>query len=114
MLKTFLALAISLASLPGVAIAQDIRAGKRVTVNSDWHAKHGGPYSPKVVACKSSSGLCLHDTSFSPPDIPMEKSKGGYQVVFKSYGVIYLFRPKGKGTFHDMKGKKTGTFEWSQ
>ncbi len=47
------------------AMAQDISAGSRVTVNSDWHSKNGGPYSPKIVSCKSCSrisGSCIYST----------------------------------------------------
>lgn len=104
---------VAISAVP--ASAQDIKAGSRVTVNSDWHATHGGPYSPKIVACDTAdSGLCLRDTTTSPANKPMTKTKAGLQVVFKQYGVIYLFRPKGKGTFHDMKGKETGKFVWEQ
>lgn len=34
----------------------------------------------------------------------MTKTKSGLKVVFKGFGVVYLFRPGGKGTFHDMNG----------
>ena len=96
------------------AIAQDIQAGSRITVTSDWHAKNGGPYSPKIVKCGSNSGLCLRDTNSTPANNPLVKTKHGLQVVFKGFGVVYLFRAGGKGTFHDMSGKQTGTFAWSQ
>ena len=44
----------------------------------------------------------------------MTKTKYGLQVVFKDFGVVYLFKSGGKGTFHDMSGKQTGKFTWSQ
>jgi len=96
------------------ALAQDIAAGSRVTVTSDWHSQNGGPYSPKIVSCISNSDLCLRDTNTSPVNNPMTKIKNGLQVVFKEFGVVYLFRSGGKGTFHDMSGKQTGKFSWSQ
>ena len=108
------AIFILLAAFSAPAIAQEIEAGSRVTVNSDWHSQNGGPYSPKIVSCKSNSGLCLRDTSSSPADKPMTKTKSGLQVVFKDFGVVYLFKSGGKGTFHDMNGKQTGKFKWSQ
>lgn len=108
------AVSVAIAAMGSAANAQDIKAGARITVNSDWHSKNGGPYSPKIVSCKSKSGLCLRDTNTSPANNPMTKTKGGLQVVFKDFGVVYLFRPDGKGTFHDMSGKQTGKFTWSQ
>lgn len=101
-------------ALPGLAAAQDISAGKRVTVTSDWHAKNGGPYSPQIVSCKSSSGLCLRDTNMKPNDTAMQKTKHGLQVAFPKFDVIYLFMPKGNGRFYDMSGKQTGKFTWTQ
>lgn len=111
---TFVGIAVALMTSVSSASAQDIVEGSRVTVTSDWHSKNGGPYSPKIVSCNSNSGLCLRDTNTSPANNPMTETKYGLQVVFKDFGVIYLFRPDGKGTFHDMSGKKTGTFAWSQ
>ncbi|MCW8843039.1 MAG: hypothetical protein OQK00_06450 [Rhodobacteraceae bacterium] len=108
------ALLCVLLTTASVVTAQEITAGSRVTITSDWHKKNGGPYSPKIVSCKSNSGLCLRDTTTSPANKPMTKTKSGLQVAFKSYGVIYLFRAGGKGTFHDMKGKQTGKFSWKQ
>ena len=108
------ALSISIVTFIAPAMAQDINAGSPVTVNSDWHSKNGGPYSPKIVSCKSSSRLCLRDDNTSPANNPMTKTKNGLQVVFKDFDIVYLFRPGGKGTFHNMKGKQTGKFTWSQ
>jgi len=96
------------------AFAQDIVPGSRVTVTSDWHSRNGGPYSPKIVSCHSDSGLCLRDINTSPTNNPMTKTDNGLQVVFRSFGVVYLFRSGGKGTFHDMSGKQIGSFSWSQ
>ncbi|AVO37342.2 hypothetical protein [Pukyongiella litopenaei] len=96
------------------AAAQEIAAGSRITVTSDWHSKNGGPYSPEIVSCSSNSGLCLRDTNTSPANNPMTKTKNSLQVVFKDFGVVYLFRSGGKGTFHDMNGKQTGKFRWTQ
>lgn len=96
------------------AVAQDISPGSRVTINSDWHDKNGGPYSPQIVSCNSNSGMCLRDTRTNPANKPMSKSTHGLQVSFKDFGVVYLFRPGGKGSFHDMSGKQTGTFSWTQ
>ncbi|MXU65966.1 hypothetical protein [Oceanomicrobium pacificus] len=101
-------------SVPFAGIAQDIKPGTRITVTSDWHAKNGGPYSPNIVSCNSNSGLCLKDTGTSAQVNAMTKTAKGLQVVFKDYGVVYMFRPGGKGTFHDMNGKQTGTFAWVQ
>lgn len=106
-----------LAGLMGVSAplaAQDIAAGSRITVTSDWHSKNGGPYRPTVSSCNSNSGLCLVDANTSPSQNLMIKTGSGLQVVFKDFGVVYLFRPNGKGSFHDMSGKKTGDFAWSQ
>tara|TARA_B110000908_G_C9833031_1_gene262192 strand:+ start:216 stop:350 length:135 start_codon:yes stop_codon:yes gene_type:complete len=44
----------------------------------------------------------------------MTKTKSGLQVVFKDFGAVYLFKPGGKRTFHDMNSKQTGKFKWSQ
>ncbi|WP_010442465.1 hypothetical protein [Ruegeria conchae] len=44
----------------------------------------------------------------------MTKTKSGLQVVFSDFGVVYMFKPDGKGTFHDMSGKQTGKFKWTQ
>jgi len=114
MRKFSVGFAIILSTFTTPALAQDIAAGSRVTISSDWHSKNGGPYSPNIVSCKSNSGLCLRDTNTSPANNPMTKTKNGLQVVFKDIGVVYLFRPRGKGTFHDMNGKQTGKFTWSQ
>lgn len=114
MKKVFVGIAITLLTSMSPALAQDIAAGSRLTVTSDWHSKNGGPYSPQIVSCKSNSGLCLRDTNTSPANNPMTKTKNGLQVVFKEFGVVYLFKPSGKGTFHDMNGKQTGKFKWSQ
>ncbi|SMO78999.1 hypothetical protein SAMN06265380_10987 [Ruegeria faecimaris] len=114
MKKVFVGIAITLLTSMSPALAQDIAAGSRLTVTSDWHSKNGGPYSPQIVSCKSNSGLCLRDTNTSPVNNPMTKTKNGLQVVFKEFGVVYLFKPSGKGTFHDMNGKQTGKFKWSQ
>lgn len=114
MRKWLTGIAISLFAFSAPSLAQDIMAGSRITVTSDWHAKNGGPYRPKVVSCKSNSGLCLRDTNTSPANNPMIKTANGLQVVFKDFSVVYLFRPDGKGTFHDMSGKQTGKFAWSQ
>lgn len=73
-----------------------------------------GPYSPRIVSCNSSSGMCLRDTRSAPANKPMTKTENGLQVVFKGQGIVYMFRPGGKGTFHGMNGKQTGTFTWSQ
>jgi hypothetical protein len=108
------ALSMSVLTMVAPAMAQEISAGSRITINSDWHDKNGGPYSPNIVSCKSNSGLCLRDTNTSPSNNPMIKTKSGLQVVFKKFGVVYLFRPSGKGTFHDLSGKQTGKFTWSQ
>ena len=108
---TIIALVACLAS---PAVAQDIAAGKRITVNSDWHAQNGGPYSPRIVSCDSNSGLCLKDTNLNPPLTPMTKTGAGLQVVFSQFNVVYMFRSGGKGTFHDMSGKQTGRFTWTQ
>ncbi|WP_298570941.1 hypothetical protein [uncultured Aliiroseovarius sp.] len=114
MKKITVCAAMLLTTLATPALAQDISAGSRITITSDWHSKNGGPYSPNVVSCKSNSGLCLHDTNASPANSPMTKTKNGLQVVYKNFGVIYVFRAGGKGTFHDMSGKQTGKFKWSQ
>jgi len=114
MRKLLFVLAISTMTFASQSWAQEIKSGSRVTVTSDWHAKNGGPYSPKIVSCNSNSGLCLRDTSTSPANKPMTQTKSGMQVTFKDFGVIYLFQSGGKGSFHDMNGKKTGDFKWSQ
>lgn len=114
MRSILVAMSISIVALAAPAMAQEIKAGSRVTVNSDWHSKNGGPYSPRIVSCKSSSGLCLRDTNTSPANNPMTKTKSGLQVVFEKFGVVYVFKPGGQGTFHDMSGKQTGKFTWSQ
>lgn len=106
--------AVSTLTFASQSVAQDIKSGSRVTVTSEWHAQNGGPYSPKIVPCNSNSGLCLRDTSSSPANKPMTQTKSGLQVTFKDFGVIYLFQPGGKGSFHDMNGKKTGDFVWTQ
>ena len=114
MKNTLLVASALLISLSAPTFAQEIKAGSRITVNSDWHAQNGGPYKPKIVSCNSNSGMCLRDTNTKPANNPMTKTKSGLQVVFKSFGVVYLFGPGGKGSFHDMSGKKTGNFTWSQ
>lgn len=114
MRRTLSAFLISSAAFITPAIAQDMNSGSRVTVESDWHDRNGGPYSPKVVPCNSNSGMCLRDTRSSPANTPMIKTTNGLQVIYKSQGVVYLFRSGGKGTFHDMSGKQIGTFSWSQ
>ena len=114
MRKLLTGIAISFFAIISPVVAQDIKARSRITVISDWHSKNGGPYSPTIVSCNSNSGLCLRDTNTSPANNPMVKTKNGMQVVFKNFGVVYLFRPGGNGTFHDMSGKQTGTFKWSQ
>lgn len=96
------------------AFAQDLRTGSRVTVNSDWHDQNGGPYSPKIVKCNSNSGMCLRDTSTSPANKPLTKTKHGMQVTFPGFGITYLFKSGGKGNFYDKNGKKVGAFTWAQ
>ena len=100
--------------LASPAVAQDIKAGSRVTITSDWHDANGGPYSPGVVSCTAKSGLCLNDNRLSPATRQMVQGNSGLQVSYPEFGVIYLFQKNGKGRFFDMKGKPTGHFSWRQ
>ncbi|OWU83326.1 hypothetical protein ATO6_19545 [Oceanicola sp. 22II-s10i] len=113
-MKSGFIVACAMIGLAGPLAAQDVAAGKPLTFRSDWHDRNGGPYSPMVVACKSSSGLCLRDARMTPRDTQMQKTAHGLQVTYRAFGVIYLVQPGGKGTFYDLKGKPTGSFRWSQ
>ncbi|MEQ8403306.1 MAG: hypothetical protein RIB53_14795 [Roseitalea porphyridii] len=98
----------------GAVLAQDIRAGSRITISSEWHDANGGPYSPQVVSCGSDSGLCVRDTRLSPPEQPMTRTGSGLQVAFRDAGVIYLFESGGAGRFYNLQGEPVGVFRWSQ
>lgn len=110
----FLAVAALLSVSAVPVAAQQISAGERITIRSDWHDANGGPYSPKIVTCSANSGKCLRDTRLSPVNRPMQEVKGGLQVNYPEFDVIYLFQKGGKGSFFDMQGKPTGDFTWSQ
>ena len=94
----------------GAALAQDMVAGAPVTVTSAWHEANGGPYTVQIVTCGSSSGLCARDRTYEPEDVHIAKTDDGLRAVYKSVNVVYLFRPGGQGTFHDLTGKQLGTF----
>src|SRR6056297_1961682 len=114
MLRLFIAAFLPALAMVSPAMAQDIKAGSRVTITSDWHDQNGGPYRPNIVSCNSDSGLCLLDTNTSSSNNPRTLTGQGLQVVFKQFGVVYLFRVNGQGTFHDLSDKQTGKFTWSQ
>lgn len=107
-------LTVSLVGIGSNALAQEISEGSRITITSDWHDANGGPYSPRVVSCSSDSGLCLRDSRLSPADRAMQKTGNGLQVSYQEFGIIYLFRSGGAGTFFNMNGEQVGTFNWTQ
>lgn len=98
----------------GEGIAQNIQAGSRITITSDWHEANGGPYSPLIVSCNANSGMCLRDTRVDPANSPMIRTDYGLQVSFADWGITYLFRSGGEGLFFDANGNQTGNFFWKQ
>lgn len=95
-------------------LAQDISAGSRVTIFSDWHDANGGPYSPNVVECPSSSGLCLRDKRLTPPERHLIQIDGGLQITYREFETIYIFQEGGRGKFFNLDGQPVGQFTWSQ
>lgn len=107
---------LTLASL-GLAVcvaapvySQDINPGSRVLIQAEGRED----YTPNIVTCDSSSGLCLRDTRSEPANKPMMRTDHGLQVDFPAWGVIYLFRAGGNGLVFDMDGNQIGPFSWSQ
>ena len=105
----------TLAVLAPIPLAAEIlRSGARVTITSEWHAANGGPYAPRIVACSAPSGQCLKDTRLTPQIRAVTVTDSGARIAFPEFGVHYLFRPGGAGSFLDKAGKPAGAFNWSQ
>lgn len=100
-------------SLPmSPALAQDVRPGTHIVITSDLTAEHGGPSDPEIVSCSAASGLCLRDDNTAHEDSPITQTESGLQAVTRYSGVVYLFRPGGRGTLHNLTGRQIGEFIW--
>lgn len=90
--------------------AQELMPGSRVLIKSEGRED----YSPRIVDCSSATGICLRDTRSEPANKPIKRTDNGLRVDFPSWDVIYLFQVRGRGSVFDGKGKKIGSFRWSQ
>ena len=103
-----IAVAIALAATAGEGA--ELKPGSRVLVEAEGRED----YSPRIVECASTTGICLRDTRSQPADKPVEPTTEGWRVQLPAWEVIYYFKPDGTGIVTDMSGGFLGTFEWSQ